>query len=103
MDHCVRDMGVESVLIRDVRRSKKVVNFIMHRENNLCFVITEKKILVITPLQVFRLQEVHKNWWPRLATVKKHIKSRKVETVSDLVTELGPGIKLIPTSLDWYI
>lgn len=95
-----------SDLRRAIKREKNVDNIICHPKNNICFILTEKKLMVKINMQAFVLQpvEVPGNLWERrFKKIRTMILSREVNSFERLIKECDRGVELIPISLQWYV
>lgn len=80
--------------------------------NTLIFVFINEKILVVTPLEVYKIEYYHRNYQFRFMNLRKAVEEGEIKSVSDLIDycKLRPGknsqmygLELVTTKLERHI
>jgi len=72
-----------------------------YKYDNVCFIITEKKIAVETRLQFFYLEPLQPYYVKRLRTIALLIEMGQIKTMTDLIGYAGGRLNWVPARREW--
>ena len=91
---------------KTIKRRGNVKNIIYHPSGRICFLVTDRDLIVRTGWQTFLLRpiEVPGNLWQRrLNKIQELVLLRRIRNIDSLFAECGEGIDFIPTTLGRHV